>query len=311
MLPLLASAIPALAGLVAGPAALATGIGSAIKQANDNPGSQTWLGSATDELFNGGANRINLAESQAARAQQQAQYNQNMAFQREQFDYQKQLNDLQIQREDTAAQRQVADMRAAGISPLAQFSSASTGSLSGSGFSGPSASPVAGSASPISLISGVAEIAQMIQSLQMNKAQIQKTKAETAGILGNNQFSDDTYATRVLREKLITSKSESELQQFLYNDNYMRLFGITPSMSEKERLFQIIKHLGSFETTQSSAVLDEELFNRFNGSTTYTDNGFNVASFIKNFAESLGLDVEKAKDNPLIQLLIKTFGLSF
>lgn len=44
--------------------------------------------------------------------------NKNFELSQEQFEYQKQLNETVMQREDTAFQRQVADLKAAGLSPL-------------------------------------------------------------------------------------------------------------------------------------------------------------------------------------------------
>lgn len=56
--------------------------------------------------------------------------NKNFGLQQEQFQYQKDLNELQMQREDNAMQRQVADLQAAGFSPLAAIGG--SGSAAGS-----------------------------------------------------------------------------------------------------------------------------------------------------------------------------------
>ena len=75
----------------------------------------------------------------------------NFDLQKEQFEYQKQLNDTVMQREDTAMQRQVADLKAAGLSPLM---------VSG----GASATPLTSATAPQRDISGINEATHNMMS---------------------------------------------------------------------------------------------------------------------------------------------------
>lgn len=70
--------------------------------------------SIIDEKNN--SDQVALAEKQLNLNEKTSQ--QNFDLSKEQFEYQKQLNELTMQREDNAMQRQVADLKAAGLSPL-------------------------------------------------------------------------------------------------------------------------------------------------------------------------------------------------
>lgn len=70
--------------------------------------------SIIDEKNN--SDQLLLAEKQLKLNETTSQ--QNFDLSKEQFEYQKQLNEITMQREDNAIQRQVADLKAAGLSPL-------------------------------------------------------------------------------------------------------------------------------------------------------------------------------------------------
>lgn len=86
---------------------------------------------------------------------------QNFGLQQNQFDYQKRLNALQMEREDNAIQRQVADLQAAGFSPLM----ASGGSPS---------SPLSSGSAPQYEISGVSAAQGSYLQLAQQYAQLKQ-----------------------------------------------------------------------------------------------------------------------------------------
>lgn len=129
----------------------------------------------------------------ANQAQQTAKKNLNAQIAQQDRDnqFQEQVYEENKLREDTAIQRQVADSRAAGISPLANMSgAASNPAVAPSG----QAAQEQDSPSDIgTLLSGVGAMSSILQSV----AQLKQTQTQTQGMELSNQFASESMADRL------------------------------------------------------------------------------------------------------------------
>lgn len=156
----------------------------------------------------------------------------NLEYQREWNEYQKSLNEQIMQREDTAIQRQVADARAAGVSPLAasNVGQAQTGTSVQAGAPLNNSMRYESGANPVleklqaisSIVSTAGNISQQIQDLSTAWLRKDMLSAQLQG----QRYSNDYRA--------------GELYDRAYERSYNRHYGLTSNMSEKERLLRTL-----------------------------------------------------------------------
>lgn len=156
----------------------------------------------------------------------------NLAYQREWNDYQKSLNEQIMQREDTAIQRQVADARAAGISPLA----ASNVGQAQTGTSVQTGSPLDNT---FRRESGSSPLLENLQALNTAVGAFSSLQSSIENIQ-NMSLKRDLLSAQLQGQRYSNDYRGGELYDRAYSRAYNDKYGLTTGMSEKERLIRTL-----------------------------------------------------------------------
>lgn len=154
----------------------------------------------------------------------------NLAYQREWNDYQKSLNEQIMQREDTAIQRQVADARAAGISPLA----ASNVGQAQTGTSVQTGSPLENT---FRRESGSSPLLENLQALNTAVGAFSSLQSSIENIQ-NMSLKRDLLSAQLQGQRYSNDYRGGELYDRAYSRAYNEKYGLTIGMSERERLIR-------------------------------------------------------------------------
>lgn len=179
----------------------------------------------------------------------------NYNLQREQFDYQKQLNDLMMEREDTAYQRAVKDAQAAGLS-----ASSVSGGAAASGANSAPAPQINDYAQDkfmhgMNLVNAITQFQNNITQQNIAKykaeADINKTNAETASILANNELFDYELAGR---KKLFDADTADRLRNYDFNNKFNIFNGADP--------YEKFAILNNLDSSRFSDIIQTNQFNK-------------------------------------------------
>lgn len=161
----------------------------------------------------------------------------NLDYQRENLDYQKALQERLFQREDTNIQRQVADARAAGVSPLAI-------GLQGGSAGTAIETQALNNSNHVDMMSGMTTDAQKAAMLINAISSVSSTISQVQGI--TRQKLENEYLQRTLDSRVNYQYGTEILQSYERADArtkayYNQLYGIHSGMSDTEKKIRLLK----------------------------------------------------------------------
>ena len=222
----------------------ASGAGATIKDIYDvaAPIVQTAAGVAGAIDYN---NTMRYMSDQT-NATNKAIADQNLSFQRENLDYTKALQQQIFNREDSSYQRTVADMRAAGMSPLV---------MNGTNGAGEALATTAMNnqyqhsqpldyKSPFEAFNGIANILQTREAIRSQRLQ--------------NEYAEKTMDYRVNMSRCQALAASYDSLDSARKEKINKYFGINSGMSEKERLACIFSK--DLPNNKALAILKLNLF---------------------------------------------------
>lgn len=218
--------------------------------------------------------------------------NQNLEFQKQKLAYDQQLQQQIFNREDTAYQRTVADMRAAGISPLA---------LQGTNAAGEAIQTTApqngmvydytsGMSTDSDKINAAISAFGQISSVMQQSQQIRALKLQ-------NDFTEKTLNQRVAREQAQTILAKYSALDARDKRYFQNVFGVNEHMPREMQLANITAVL-SMSDDEFKSRLDGKSLREFEGSNydftkmlnygTYDKRTF--LSLLNNVSDALGYE---------------------
>lgn len=234
---------------------------------------------------------------------------QNLGFQRENLDYQKALQQEIFEREDTAYQRTANDIRMAGLNPL---------SMQGTNGAGEAiATEPLNNSQQYSDTSNFAALKTVLDTLNQistsnSNASLNEANANLLNAQAKNQEIKNIYEQDMMAETLNSIRWDNGNKKLDYNIrnidwlnaardyNFMNQFGITNSMPDIAKLFNIATHQGN-----SHKYIDKMIYNPYTNYTTNENdyNFSNIQSILDNNTELKGSLTENKITSWLLQLL--------
>lgn len=176
---------------------------------------------------------------------------QNLAFQKEKLKYDQQLQQQIFNREDTAYQRTIADMRAAGISPLAMQGTNAAGEAiqTTAPQNGMVYDYTSGMSTDADKFNAVISAIGQISSVMAQSQQVRSLKLQ-------NDFTEKTLDQRVAREQAQTILAKYNALDARDKRYFQNIFGVNDHMPRELQLANIASVL---------AMSDDDFKSRLNG----------------------------------------------